>query len=200
MSSSVPSPRNFGELEEHVARHSLMFATAIVHLVSGLGRDGKLRRPQSRSSAITSGTPTNPITKSPSLMTMLARLGVAKQAGGDTQFRQHEPLPIRRCPEAMKRRIDGRRCRAQLGMEPASLPAAPPAKRSRTAGTPASRPSARAHPPGDRPESPVYRQPLLAHPGDAGSIGGRRAYWQSCSRTRPNCNSSIPTAGGPATW
>ena len=105
-------------------------------------------------------------------------------------------LATRRClsDEAAARRPARR---AQLGMEPPRF-RQHPGDGSRNTGTPASRPSDRADPSGDRREGALYRQSRLAHPGHAGS--GAAPYWRNCSRTRPNWNSSTRTTGGRAIW
>jgi len=96
---------NFGDLEEHVARHHDV-RYAIVHSVTNLGRDGK-----PTDALNTRGNYFWHTDKSyhevPSLMTMLHAVELPNQ-GGDTQF-ANMSLAYRTLPEAMKRRIDGRR-------------------------------------------------------------------------------------------
>ena len=96
---------NFGELEEHVARHQDA-RYAIVHSVTNLGRDGK-----PTDALNTRGNYFWHTDKSyhevPSLMTMLHAVELPNQ-GGDTQF-ANMSLAYRTLPEAMKRRIDHRR-------------------------------------------------------------------------------------------
>jgi taurine dioxygenase len=133
---------NFGELEDHVARHSDE-RYSIVHSVTNLDRDGN-----PTNALDTRGNYFWHTDKSyhavPSLMTMLHAVELPP-TGGDTQF-ANMVLAYRALPEAMKVRLAGLRAihswessRLQSGSQPASEAE----KRERP---PVSHPIVRTHP------------------------------------------------------
>ena len=133
---------NFGELEDHVARHSDE-RYAVVHSVTNLDRDGN-----PTAALETRGNYFWHTDKSyhavPSLMTMLHAVELPAE-GGDTQF-ANMVLAYRALPEAMKVRLAGLRAihsweasRVQSGSKPASEAE----KRERP---PVSHPIVRTHP------------------------------------------------------
>ncbi|MBV9828448.1 MAG: TauD/TfdA family dioxygenase [Alphaproteobacteria bacterium] len=114
---------NFGELEEHVGRHSDA-RYGIVHAVTNLDKQGN-----PTDALETRGNYFWHTDKSyhalPSLMTMLHAVELPPE-GGDTQF-ANMVLAYERLPEEMKRRIEGLRCvhsweasRIASGSRPAS--------------------------------------------------------------------------------
>ena len=133
---------NFGELEEHVARHS-DGRYGIVHSVTNLDRDGN-----PTDALDTRGNYFWHTDKSyhavPSLMTMLHAVELPPE-GGDTQF-ANMVLAYRALPDSMKERLDGLRAihsweasRLASGSKPASEEE----KRERP---PVSHPIVRTHP------------------------------------------------------
>jgi alpha-ketoglutarate-dependent taurine dioxygenase len=133
---------NFGEIEDHVARHSDA-RFAIVHAVTNLDRDGN-----PTDALDTRGNYFWHTDKSyhavPSLMTMLHAVKLPP-AGGDTQF-ANMVLAYRALPEAMKQRLAG--LRAIHSWEASRLasgsrPAGEDEKRERP---PVSHPIVRTHP------------------------------------------------------
>ena len=119
-----------------------------------------------------------PYHPAPPLLTMLHAVELPPEGGGDTEF-ANMALAYDALPEATKRRIAGLRVafRPAFDREPA-------ARRS----------SAGAHPPRDRPQIPLYRQPRDAHRRAARS-GGRGAACRASGARDAAANSSISTAG-----
>lgn len=133
----------FGEIEEHVARHSAADRYGLVHLVTNVGEDGK---PTTRLSQV--GNYHWHTDKSyhavPSLMTVLHARELPPQ-GGDTQF-ANMAMAYDALPEATKERIAGMRVVHSWAASRRRAGAPPPSEIEMTERPPVDHPLVRTHP------------------------------------------------------
>ena len=133
----------FGEIEEHVARHSAAARYGLVHLVTNVGEDG---RPTTKLTAV--GNYLWHTDKSyhavPSLMTMLHAKELPPE-GGDTQF-ANMAMAYEALPEAMKRRIEGLRAVHSWAVSRRRAGAPPPSEIEMSERPPVDHPLVRTHP------------------------------------------------------
>ncbi len=187
---------NFGEIEPHGGRNAQTKRYAAAHVISNLDSDGN---PVDRSSSPVSNYRWHtdksyyPV---PPMLTALYAVELPPQ-GGDTEFANTEMgyAALAEIGKTADRGITGGVLLGgggpQTGREAAFA--------SGFARTPAGRPSARAHPSGDRQEGALSRQSCLAHP--AGCPKRREGPSSTtCWNTRRSHNSSMRTAGASATW
>jgi taurine dioxygenase len=133
----------FGEIEEHVGRHSAAARYGLVHTVTNVGDDGK---PSSKLSAV--GNYHWHTDKSyhavPSLMTVLHAKELPPD-GGDTQF-ANMAMAYESLPDAMKRRIAGMRAIHSWAASRRRAGAPPPSEFEMRERPPVDHPLVRIHP------------------------------------------------------
>jgi taurine dioxygenase len=135
--------RQFGEIEDHVARHSAAARYGLVHMVTNVGDDGQ---------------PTTKLTQTgnyhwhtdksyhavPSLMTLLHAKELPPD-GGDTQF-ANMAMAYEALPETMKRRIAGLRVVHSWAASRRRAGAPPPSDIEMRERPPVDHPLVRTHP------------------------------------------------------
>lgn len=135
--------RQFGEIEEHVARHSAASRYGLVHTVTNVGDDG---RPTTALSQV--GNYHWHTDKSyhavPSLMTVLHARELPP-AGGDTQF-ANMAMAFEALPEATKRRLSGLRAVHSWAASRRRAGAPPPSEVEMQERPPVAHPLVRTHP------------------------------------------------------
>jgi alpha-ketoglutarate-dependent taurine dioxygenase len=135
--------RQFGEVEEHVARHSAVARYGLVHTVTNLGEDG---RPTTKLTAV--GNYHWHTDKSyhavPSLMTLLHAKELPPE-GGDTQF-ANTAMAYEALSEETKRRIAGLRVVHSWAASRRRAGAPPPSEIEMRERPPVEHPLVRTHP------------------------------------------------------
>lgn len=135
--------RQFGEIEDHVGRHTAAARYGLVHTVTNLGDDGQ---PTAKLSA--AGNYHWHTDKSyhavPSLMTLLHARELPP-AGGDTQF-ANMAMAYEALPEATKRRIAGLRAVHSWAASRRRAGAPPPSEIEMRERPPVDHPLVRTHP------------------------------------------------------
>jgi taurine dioxygenase len=135
--------RQFGDIEEHVGRHTAAARYGLVHMVTNLGDDGQ---------------PTTRLTQSgnyhwhtdksyhavPSLMTLLHAKELPPE-GGDTQF-ANMAMAYEALPDTMKRRIAGLRAVHSWAASRRRAGAPPPSEIEMRERPPVAHPLVRTHP------------------------------------------------------
>jgi alpha-ketoglutarate-dependent taurine dioxygenase len=133
----------FGEIEEHVARHSAAARYGLVHLVTNVGDDGQ---PTSKLTQV--GNYLWHTDKSyhavPSLMTLLHAKELPPE-GGDTQF-ANMAMAYEALPEATKRQIDELRAVHSWAASRRRAGARPPSEIEMRERPPVDHPLVRTHP------------------------------------------------------
>ena len=135
--------QQFGEIEEHVARHSAAARYGLVHLVTNLDDDGQ---PTTKLAQV--GNYLWHTDKSyhavPSLMTVLHAKELPPE-GGDTQF-ANMAMAYEALPEATKRQIDGLRAVHSWAASRRRAGAPPPSEVEMSERPPVDHPLVRTHP------------------------------------------------------
>jgi alpha-ketoglutarate-dependent taurine dioxygenase len=135
--------QQFGEIEEHVARHSAASRYGLVHVVTNVGDDG-----QPTTELMQVGNYLWHTDKSyhevPSLMTVLHARELPP-AGGDTQF-ANMAMAYEALPEATKRRIAGLRAIHSWAASRRRAGAPPPSEIEMGERPPVDHPLVRTHP------------------------------------------------------
>ena len=135
--------QQFGEIEEHVARHSAAARYGLVHMVTNVGEDGE---PTTKLTAV--GNYLWHTDKSyhavPSLMTMLHAKELPPD-GGDTQF-ANMAMAYEALPAATKRRIAGLRAVHSWAASRRRAGAPPPSEIEMRERPPVDHPLVRLHP------------------------------------------------------
>ena len=135
--------RQFGEIEDHVARHSAASRYGLVHTVTNVGDDG---RPTTKLTA--TGNYHWHTDKSyhavPSLMTLLHAKELPPE-GGDTQF-ANMAMAYEALPEATKQKIAGLRVIHSWAASRRRAGAPPPSEIEMTERPPVDHPLVRTHP------------------------------------------------------
>jgi alpha-ketoglutarate-dependent taurine dioxygenase len=135
--------RQFGEIEEHVARHSAAARYGLVHTVTNLGDDGQ---PTTKLTAV--GNYHWHTDKSyhalPSLMTVLHAKELPPE-GGDTQF-ANMAMAYEALPDVTKQRIAGRHAIHSWAASRRRAGASPPSDVEMCERPPVNHPLVRTHP------------------------------------------------------
>ena len=135
--------RNFGEIEEHVARHSAAARYGLVHKITNVGDDGQLTTRMMQVGNYLWHTDKS-YHSVPSLMTMLHAKELPP-AGGDTQF-ANMAMAYEALPEAMKERIAGLRAVHSWAASRRRAGAPPPSDIEMRERPPVDHPLVRTHP------------------------------------------------------
>ena len=170
----------FGEVESHGAHRGESKPQTVAHVLSNLDAAGKPVFRISRAANYHWHTD-KPYHPAPPLLTMLHAVELPPlRTAAATPNSPTWRWPMTRC-RSNKRQIAGLRVAFRPAFDPE------PARR---------RPSAGAHPSGDRPQVALSRQPRDAHRRTAPRESAR--LLPSCSRTRHSGDSFMPIAGSSA--